>query len=75
MWPPGSYLRTWFEPRRQASAATDYGYKQLAYEPILGGGLITALSVPLIAILGLPAFTIASMILVVLVGFWGIARR
>lgn len=71
----GFVLADMVDPRRQTSAATDYGYKQLAYEPILGGGLITALSVPLIAILGLPAFTIASMILVVLVGLWGIARR
>jgi ESS family glutamate:Na+ symporter len=33
----------------------------LLYEPFLGGGLLTALSVPLIARFGLPAFTVTSL--------------
>ena len=45
------------DPQRRTSTADDNGYKQLVYEPILGGGLITALSVPLITEFGLPAFT------------------
>ncbi|MGV0602646.1 hypothetical protein ABQE42_23740, partial [Mycolicibacterium pulveris] len=57
---------------RRTNTANDYGYKQLLYEPFFGGGLLTALSVPLIAQFGLPAFTIASAVLLVVFGVWGI---
>jgi ESS family glutamate:Na+ symporter len=71
----GFVLADMVDPARRTSTANDYGYKQLAYEPILGGGLITALSVPLITQFGLPAFTIASCIFVLAVGTWGVRRR
>ena len=70
----GFVLADMVDPQRRTSTANDYGYKQLAYEPILGGGLITALSVPLITEFGLPAFTIASFAVLLVVGVWGIRR-
>ena len=71
----GFVLADMVDPQRLTSTANDYGYKQLAYEPILGGGLITALSVPMITEFGLPAFTVASFALLIVVGLWGIRRR
>ncbi|KUI30367.1 sodium:glutamate symporter [Mycobacterium sp. IS-1742] len=71
----GFVLADMVDPQRRTSTANDYGYKQLPYEPLLGGGLLTALSVPLISAVGLPAFTIASLVLVVLIGVWGVRRR
>jgi ESS family glutamate:Na+ symporter len=71
----GFVLADMVDPQRRTSTANDYGYKQLAYEPILGGGLITALSVPLITEFGLPAFTIASWAVLLVVGVWGMRRR
>jgi ESS family glutamate:Na+ symporter len=70
----GFVLADMVDPQRHTSTANDYGYKQLIYEPILGGGLITALSVPLITDFGLSAFTGASIVLLVIVGVWGIWR-
>jgi ESS family glutamate:Na+ symporter len=63
------------DPQRRTSTANNYGYKQLLYEPFLGGGLLTALSVPLIAQFGLPAFTITSLALTAVFGVWGMRRR
>ncbi|OBA99864.1 sodium:glutamate symporter [Mycobacteriaceae bacterium 1482268.1] len=71
----GFVLADMVDPQRRTSTANDYGYKQLAYEPILGGGLITALSVPLITAFGLPAFTFASFALLIAIGVWGVRRR
>ncbi|BBY15270.1 hypothetical protein [Mycolicibacterium litorale] len=71
----GFVLADMVDPARRTSTANDYGYKQLAYEPIFGGGLITALSVPLITEFGLPAITVASVILLLATGVWGIRRR
>lgn len=71
----GFVLADMVDPERRTSTADDYGYKQLPYEPILGGGLLTAMSVPLITGIGLPAFTIASFVLLALVGVWGMRRR
>jgi ESS family glutamate:Na+ symporter len=36
----GFVLADMVDPQRRTSTANDYGYKQLIYEPILGGGLI-----------------------------------
>lgn len=71
----GFVLADMVDPQRRTTTADDYGYKQLAYEPILGGGLLTALSVPLISGFGLPAFTVGSFVLLVAVAAWGIRRR
>jgi len=42
--------------------------------PFIGGGFISALSVPLIAALGLPIFTILAMVMTVGLTIWGLRR-
>ncbi|BBX92657.1 sodium:glutamate symporter [Mycolicibacterium boenickei] len=71
----GFMLADMVDPARKSSTANDYGYKQLLYEPLLGGGLLTALSVPLITEFGLISFTVVSAVGAVLVGVWGMRRR
>jgi len=46
------------DPKQKTGAVESFGYKQLLFEPFMGGGLVTALSIPLIVGLGLPLFTI-----------------
>ncbi|APE14966.1 sodium/glutamate symporter [Mycolicibacterium pallens] len=70
----GFVLADMVDPQRNTSTANDYGYKQLIYEPILGGGLLTALSVPLITDFGLPTFTAVSFGLLLVIGAWGVMR-
>ncbi len=48
----GFVLADMADPRHQTTVANAYGYKQLTYEPLLGGGLITAFSVPMIVAWG-----------------------
>lgn len=45
------------DPKNRTNAVEAFGYKQLMFEPIVGGGLMTALSMPLILLIGLPLFT------------------
>lgn len=71
----GFVLADMVDPLRETNTANAYGYKQLPYEPFLGGGLITALSVPLITTIGLPLFTAISVVAVVAIGVWGIRRK
>lgn len=70
----GFALADMADPERKSTTATDYGYKQLPYEPFLGGGLVTALSVPFITQVGLVPFTIGSLVITVLIGVWGMRR-
>ncbi len=62
------------DPSRQTDVVRGYGYRQIITRPILGGGFITALSVPLIDRVGLPAFTIAAGTITVVLITWGIKR-
>jgi glutamate:Na+ symporter, ESS family len=55
-------------------AAMSYGYKQLFYEPFLGGGILTALSVPLILSIGSLSFGIASAAVTTGLVIWGVMR-
>lgn len=55
------------DPKNRTNAVESFGYKQLMFEPLMGGGIVTALSMPIIAVIGLPAFTIACGIILV---FW-----
>jgi len=49
------------DPDYETAAADAFACKQLAHEPIMGGGLWTALAVPLVFIYGpLTVFIIAS---------------
>lgn len=45
------------DPKQRTGVVESFGYKQLLFEPLMGGGLVTALSMPLIMLLGLPLFT------------------
>jgi ESS family glutamate:Na+ symporter len=56
-------------------AALGYGYKQLFYEPFLGGGILTALSVPIIISIGSLTFGIASAITTAGLIIWGVVRN
>ena len=45
------------DPHDKTNAMESFGYKQLLFEPFMGGGIVTAMSMPLIILLGLPLFT------------------
>lgn len=62
------------DPSRQTDVVRGYSYRQIVTRPILGGGFMTALAVPLIAAVGLPAFTIATAAITVALIGWGIKR-
>ncbi len=46
------------DPNNKTNAMESFGYKQLMFEPFVGGGIVTALSMPAIIVLGLPTFTV-----------------
>ena len=54
------------DPKNRTNAVEAFGYKQLMFEPFMGGGMITALSMPIIMILGLPIFTVICAVLTVI---------
>ncbi|HEY8548386.1 MAG TPA: sodium/glutamate symporter [Vicinamibacterales bacterium] len=62
------------DPARQTDVIRGYSYRQLVTRPFLGGGFVTALSVPLIASWGLPVFTGVMVTATVLLTLWGIRR-
>jgi ESS family glutamate:Na+ symporter len=62
------------DPVRQTDVVRGYSYRQIITRPIVGGGFMTALSVPLIDLWGLPAFTIAAAAVAVGLTVWGIKR-
>ncbi|MFC0522729.1 sodium/glutamate symporter [Pontibacillus salicampi] len=62
----GLLLMRIIDPENETPAFETFGYKQLVYEPFLGGGLVTALSVPLIHSLGAIPFLLFSVAMVIL---------
>ncbi|WP_087974301.1 sodium/glutamate symporter [Oceanobacillus rekensis] len=54
------------DPKAESPAFEGFGYKQLVFEPFLGGGLVTALSVPLIFQFGPIPFFIFAVIMCVI---------
>jgi ESS family glutamate:Na+ symporter len=62
------------DPSRQTDVVRGYSYRQIMTRPIVGGGFLTALAVPLIERWGLPAFTIAAAVTTVLLVAWGMKR-
>ena len=48
----GLYLIRMSDPQDKTGARDAFGYKQLLFEPVVGGGLFTAASMPLIASVG-----------------------
>lgn len=47
------------DPEYRTEAAPSFGFKQIVYEPLLGGGLVTSISPMLIAGMGLPGALLA----------------
>lgn len=45
------------DPKNRTNAVEGFAYKQLMFEPFVGGGVVTALSMPFILLIGLPMFT------------------
>lgn len=69
-------LRT-VDPENRTPAAMSFGYKQLLHEPIMGGGIWTALALTLVFEIGwVPVFLFSSLMLVIwCVCAWVITRR
>ena len=65
------------DPEHVTGATESFGYKQLLFEPFVGGGFITALSVPIIHAFGAGGMLIVSTIATVVVFALGfrLARR
>lgn len=55
------------DPKNRTNAVEGFGYKQLMFEPLMGGGLVTALSMPIILLIGLPLFVAICAVVMV---FW-----
>jgi glutamate:Na+ symporter, ESS family len=65
------------DPPNRSGALESFGYKQLMFEPIVGGGLFTGASVALLAAFGAPAIlavTTALMIFWIAFGFIAFGR-
>jgi ESS family glutamate:Na+ symporter len=60
------------DPARQTDVVSGYSYRQLVTRPLVGGGFISAMSVPLIANIGLPAFTAVAVAILIAMTLWGI---
>lgn len=51
------------DPDAESPAFEAFGYKQLVFEPFFGGGLVTALAVPVIALSGIwPLFSVMAVL-------------
>jgi glutamate:Na+ symporter, ESS family len=62
------------DPARATGVARGYSYRQLFTRPLIGGGFISALSVPVIAAVGLPVFTVLAVAVTVGLTVWGMRR-
>jgi ESS family glutamate:Na+ symporter len=62
------------DPTRQTGVVRGYSYRQMFTRPLIGGGFISALSVPLIAAMVLPIFTILAVVMTVGLTSWGVRR-
>ncbi len=63
------------DPARRTNVVRAYSYRQLLTRPMLGGGFVTALSVPLIASWGLPVFTTVMLVATVALTLVAMRRR
>ncbi|MCE8021121.1 sodium:glutamate symporter [Halomonas sp. MCCC 1A11036] len=59
----GLLLMRMADPKNRSGAFESFGYKQLMFEPVVGGGLFTAASLPLIAQFGAPAILGLALVL------------
>lgn len=70
----GFILADMADPGRTTNAARGYGYKQLIYEPLLGGGIISAFSIPIIMEIGSFWFGVLSLVITVALIAAGVLR-
>ncbi len=70
----GFMLVDMVDPARHTDVITSYGYRQLVTRPLIGGGFITAISVPFIADWGLSLFTIITVASTIGFAAWGLMR-
>ncbi len=63
----GLLLMRIVDPKAKTPALESFGYKQLLFEPLVGGGLFTAVSVPLVHSFGLVAMLAATFVITL---FW-----
>ncbi|MFI2857282.1 sodium/glutamate symporter [Paenibacillus sp. JSM ZJ436] len=68
----GLLLLQMVDPEKKTPAFDSFGYKQVIFEPFLGGGLFTAASMPLIAAFGPVPVLISAALLMVIWGALGI---
>lgn len=65
------------DPKDRTNTVDAFGYKQLMFEPLMGGGIVTALSMPLMLLIGVPLFTAICAVVMVgwlVVGVWRFGR-
>ena len=64
----GLILMRVVDPEAKTPAFEAFGYKQLVFEPFFGGGLVTALAIPVIYLTGVwPLFFVMLAVLIVAV--------
>lgn len=64
----GIMLMKIVDPEQKTPAMKAFGYKQILFEPMVGGGLVTAAAMPIIIQFGaVPALIVAT---VLMIGFW-----
>lgn len=62
------------DPRDETPASDAFGYKQLGFEPFFGGGIVTALAIPLVAQVGPWPLLVAMTLLAVGSALFGVRR-
>src|SRR5262249_34805388 len=62
------------DPARQTGVVRGYSYRQMFTRPLIGGGFVSALSVPLLAALGPPISTTLALVVTVGLITWGLRR-
>jgi ESS family glutamate:Na+ symporter len=60
------------DPKNETNAVESFGYKQMFFEFLMGGGVVTALSMLFIGLMGLPIFTAVCGVIAVFWMFLGI---
>ncbi|MFN3339868.1 MAG: sodium:glutamate symporter, partial [Dietzia sp.] len=64
----GLILMRVVDPQAESPAFEAFGYKQLVFEPFFGGGLITAMAVPIIFLTGVwPLFFVMLVVFLIAV--------
>lgn len=63
------------DPKKLTSSKKAYMFKQPFYEPFMGGGFVTALSIPLIKFWGIWSYFLITVMALMLVFLFGFALR